>query len=113
MSSGIAVGLLTALAIGELIADKHPKMPDRTAPPGLIARFVSGGFSGAVICSAAGYDILTGIIVGGIGSLAGAFAGFEIRRLLTRDLSLPNLLVALTEDAVAIALGLFFVDPRF
>lgn len=32
-----------ALAAAELVADKHPKTPKRTGPPGLIARLVLGG----------------------------------------------------------------------
>src|ERR1700685_4762014 len=41
--------VLSVLAIGELIADKLPKTPSRKAPPGFIARIVTGGLSGAAI----------------------------------------------------------------
>jgi uncharacterized membrane protein len=44
-----SVIILTLLAIGELAADKLPQTPSRTAPLGLIARIVTGGFAGACI----------------------------------------------------------------
>ena len=48
------VAILSALAAIELIADKLPQTPSRTAPPGLIARIVTGGFTGACIAAGAG-----------------------------------------------------------
>jgi uncharacterized membrane protein len=47
-----SVAIFTLLAIAELVADKLPKTPSRTSPPGLIARIVTGGLTGA--CVAAG-----------------------------------------------------------
>jgi uncharacterized membrane protein len=35
-----AAAILTLFALVELVTDKLPKTPSRTAPPGLIARFV-------------------------------------------------------------------------
>src|SRR5580700_6484061 len=47
MSSTAAVVVFTLLALVELVADQLPSTPSRTAPPGLIARIVLGGLSGA------------------------------------------------------------------
>jgi uncharacterized membrane protein len=44
-----AVIILSLLALTELILDKLPNTPNRTAPPGLIARIVTGGFTGACV----------------------------------------------------------------
>src|SRR5262245_16106551 len=44
--------LLTLIAIGELITDKLPKTPSRTAPVGLIARLALGGMTGATLAAA-------------------------------------------------------------
>jgi uncharacterized membrane protein len=49
-----AVAIFTLLAVVELVADKLPRTPSRTAPPGLIARIVLGGLTGA--CVAAGAE---------------------------------------------------------
>ena len=47
LASPIAVGVLTVLAIGELISDQLPKTPSRKVPPQFIARIVTGGLAGA------------------------------------------------------------------
>ena len=44
--------IFTLFALVELVTDKLPKTPSRTAPPGLIARILLGGLSGACITSA-------------------------------------------------------------
>jgi uncharacterized membrane protein len=35
-----SVGIFTVVALAEIVADKLPQSPSRTAPPGLIARTV-------------------------------------------------------------------------
>lgn len=49
-----SVVVFTALAVVEVVADKLPKMPSRTAPPGLIVRIVMGGLTGACVAAAGG-----------------------------------------------------------
>lgn len=44
-----SVAIFTLLAAGELVADKLSSMPNRTSPPGLIARMVTGGVTGACV----------------------------------------------------------------
>jgi len=44
-----AVIILSLLALTELILDKLPNTPNRTAPLGLIARIVTGGLTGACV----------------------------------------------------------------
>src|SRR4030095_16921476 len=46
--------IFTLLAAVELVADKLPKAPKRTAPPGLIARIVMGGLTGACVATGRG-----------------------------------------------------------
>src|SRR6185369_2843740 len=47
-----SVIIFTVLAVAELVADKLPNTPSRTAPVGLIARIVTGGLTGACIAAA-------------------------------------------------------------
>ena len=108
MGSTMAVAILSLLAVGELVADKLPTVPKRTAPAPLIARLVTGGFSGACFCAAAGKSLLAGTLLGGIGGIVGAFLGYDIRRRL--DLHIKDLVVAICEDAIAIGLALFLVS---
>ena len=112
LSSPIAVGAFTLLAVGELIADKHPKMTARTAFPGLAARLVTGGFCGLVLSSVTGNGMALGLILGVIGALAGTFGGYYIRRYLGQKLDVNDVLIAIPEDLIAIGLGFLLVCPR-
>jgi len=102
------VAILTLLALLELVADKLPRTPSRTAPPGLIARIVMGGLTGACIASGGAQ----GIVLGAVGGIAGCFIGYSARTGLVRALRIRDLYVALVEDFVAIA-GSLWVVARF
>jgi uncharacterized membrane protein len=108
IESTIAVAILSVLAIGELIADKLPMTPKRTAPAPLMARIITGGLCGACLCAATGQSLIAGGLLGGIGGIVGAFLGYGIRRRL--DLHFKDLGVALCEDVVAVGLALFLVS---
>jgi uncharacterized membrane protein len=110
MGSTPAVAFFAVLAIGELIADKLPSAPSRLKPLGLIARFVFGGLSGAGVAVAGGQSITGGAILGAAGGIAGAFAGYRVRTGLVKAFKAPDYVIALLEDAVAIAGGLFIVS---
>lgn len=97
-------------AVGELIADKLPQIPKRTAAFPLIARIVFGGLCGACLCASASQSIVIGAICGAIGGVAGAFAGYEIRRRLVINLKMPDTLVALVEDLITIGFAFLFVS---
>jgi uncharacterized membrane protein len=112
MGSKAAVAVFTVLAIAELVADQLPSSPARTAPPGLIARFVLGALSGAAIALAGGQTLVLGALLGAFGGVLGAFAGYQARTRLVKLLSVRDLVVALAEDAVAIGAALF-ITSRF
>ena len=103
-----AVAILSVLAISELIADKLPMIPKRTAPAPLIARIVTGGLCGASLFAGVGKSLLTGTLLGGIGGIVGAFLGYGIRRRLA--LYIKDLVVAVCEDVIAVGLALFLVS---
>ena len=104
-----AIAITSLLAIGELVADKLPSIPNRTEPGSLAARAVSGALCGAALCAAAKESAGAGAVLGGLGAVAGAFAGYEIRRKAVRALEAPDFTVALAEDAVAIGSAALFV----
>ena len=110
MGSTVAVAIFSLLAIGELIGDKWPGTPARTALAPLLARIVMGGLCGECLCASAGQSLVIGAVLGGIGGVVGAFAGYEIRRRLVNKLHIKDLFVALCEDLVAIALACFLVS---
>ena len=107
-----AVIILSLLAISELIFDKLPNTPNRTAPPGLIARIMTGGFTGACVSLGGGQSAFVGAGLGVIGGIVGCFGGYHARAWLVRFLRLPDFNVALLEDLVAIG-GSLFIVSRF
>jgi uncharacterized membrane protein len=111
IESTVALATFSILAAGELIADLFPNIPRRTAPLPLLARILSGGFCGACLCSAANRSSQVGAILGAVGALTGAFAGYEIRRRLVSKLGIADRFVALSEDLIAISLAAFSLWP--
>src|ERR1700686_3073759 len=82
MGSIITVVIFSLLALFELFVDLQPSTPKRTAPVPLGARILTGGLCGACLCGASNQSLIIGAILGGIGGVMGAFAGYEIRRRL-------------------------------
>jgi uncharacterized membrane protein len=109
MGSRAAVAIFSTFAIGELIADKLPTTPKRTAFAPLLARILLGGLGGASFSAAAGKSLFVGALLGGIGGVIGAFVGYEIRRRIVNNLHIKDIFVAICEDLVAIALAYFLV----
>ena len=107
-----AVIILSLLAITEIILDKLPNTPNRTAPPGLIARIVTGGLTGACVSLGGGQSAFVGAGLGLIGGIDGCFAGYQARARLVRSLHQPDFNVALLEDLVAIG-GSLLIVSRF
>jgi uncharacterized membrane protein len=100
----------TVLAVGELIADKLPKTPARTAPLGLIARIAFGGLCGWALATSIAGNPSIAANVGVAGALIGTFAGYNIRKTLVTRIHIPDFAVALVEDIIAIGGGLLIVS---
>ena len=112
VGSKVAVGLFSLGALGELVSDKLPKTPSRLKQPGFSVRIVMGAFCGLVLATAASLPIIFGIILGGVGAVAGTYLGYFARTRATAKFGLPDLPVALAEDVVCIA-GSFLVASLF
>jgi len=113
LGSRTATIILSLLALAELVADKLPKTPKRTNLVPLVFRAITGGFSSMAICASAHQSPIIGTFVGVLGSIAGAFAGYEIRHRLVEAFGLPDFGVAVAEDLVAIGGGLLIVSQMF
>ena len=110
LSYRFSLVVFTILALGELIADKLPQIPNRTNPGPLAARAIFGAGCGAALCAAAQAPPLWGAIPGGLGGITGGFAGYFVRRWLTVTKYLPDLPVALAEDLIAVGGGICIVS---
>ncbi len=104
MASWWAVAGWSVLALVEFVTDQLPSTPSRKVPPQFIARVVSGAFCGAVLGTAGG-GLLLPLIAGGLGAVIGTLGGAEARARLAASFGRDRP-AALTEDAVAIVLGL-------
>jgi uncharacterized membrane protein len=71
-----SVAIFTLLAVVELVADKLPQTPNRTSPPGLMARVIMGGLTGACIAVGGGQGVFLDAMAGVAGGVAGCFRRF-------------------------------------
>ncbi len=110
LGSTVTVAIVTLLAIGEIIADKLPTTPSRTSAFPLIGRILTGGLCGAAICAAGNATIAMGAAVGAVGGVIGAYAGYFVRHWLVQSAILPDRVVAVAEDLIAIGGGLLIVS---
>jgi uncharacterized membrane protein len=99
-----ALTIATAMAVGEMIMDKTSIAPDRTIAPSLAWRIASGAVVGGSLAAAKRKPAAWGALAGGLGALAGSYAGFHLRRKLSQKV--PPTAAAIAEDAIAIGSGL-------
>ena len=104
-SRPITVAIFTVLALGELVGDKLPNTPARISPFPLAARIGFGGLVGALAATALHGSWIEGALLGCLGAVCGSYAGYFVRRWLTRELGMKDLYVALVEDALTIGLS--------
>ncbi|MBC8102656.1 MAG: DUF4126 family protein [Cytophagales bacterium] len=109
-----AAFLLPLLATGELIGDKLPAAPNRTDPPSVIFRTLSGASVGAALCdqeSGKGARVV-GALLGAAGAIAGTYAMFYLRRTASRRTPLPDWVLGIAEDAAAFGIGLTLLREK-
>jgi uncharacterized membrane protein len=94
--------VFTVLALGELVADKLPGTPDRTAIGPLLARIFFGGLAGCVVAASLNGSEAEGMILGVGGALVGAFGGYLIRREIVLRSGSKDWPVAVAEDLVTV-----------
>lgn len=93
------------LGIGELVADKLPQMPDRTAKGGPIIKAGAAALCGAAIYQAESKKAITGAIVGGLAALASTYVFCYIRKAVSNKTGVRDVYIGAAEDALAIATG--------
>jgi uncharacterized membrane protein len=110
MGSTSAVAIFTLLALLELVADQLPTTPARTSALGLSARAFTGLLTGACLAFAGRTSPGLGALLGAAGAIAGAFGGYRARVGLVRALRVPDVVIAVLEDLIAIGVGLLVVS---
>jgi uncharacterized membrane protein len=103
--SGRRRAAILLATVGEVIGDKTPAVTDRTAPPALAGRVVSGAYTGGVIGGPGGAAIAA-LIAG-----TGTFATYRVRAEIVRRSGLPDPVVAVAEDVVALVAAAVATRP--
>jgi len=101
--------VFTLLAAAELVADKLPHTPARTAALGLSARIFFGGACGLAIATSTGTNLFSSVLLAAIGAVIGAFAGYHTRYFIVSKANVPDFVVAVAEDLITIAGGLLIL----
>lgn len=104
LASPWAAGILTLLALAELVTDQLPSTPSRKVPVQFGTRLVVGGAAGWAI-GLAGGAALIGAVAGVGGAAIGTLGGAALRARLAAGLR-RDLPAALIEDAAAIGLAI-------
>ncbi|GAB3000967.1 glycine zipper 2TM domain-containing protein [Mycobacterium bourgelatii] len=103
-ASLVAAVIFSVLAVGELINDKLPKTPPRTATPVFAVRLIMGGLAGAILGTAWHYK-WSSLGAGVIGAVLGTLGGYQARKALVAKNGGNDLPIALLEDSVAVLGG--------
>jgi uncharacterized membrane protein len=102
--------LIGLMAVGEMAADKDPRIPNRTDPAPLAGRLMSGALTAAAIASPG--RRYRAAAAGAVGAVWGTYGLYHLRRLATGRLGVPNAVAGLVEDALAVAVGMALLSGR-
>ncbi|NIJ05906.1 DUF4126 family protein [Frigoribacterium faeni] len=96
--------IAVAAGAGELVGDKLPSTPSRVAGGALFGRIAAGAVVGLAMGTTQlrADRRLQGALVGAAGALVGSFAGYLGRKAVVERTGLPDLAVALVEDALTV-----------
>jgi len=96
---------LIAAAVAEMVLDKIPLMPSRASLLPLVARGLAGAWVANTIMKEEGEDNPWAVPIGAAVAMGVAAAAPRIRGLLRVALGVPDVVLGLAEDALAIKLG--------
>lgn len=97
--------VLSLAAIGEIIADKLPRTPNRTALGPFLGRLIAGGITGAAVVQLAHINAWIGAGLGVVGAVLGTFGAFHARRWLGKTTGIRDQYIGALEDVIAIAVA--------
>jgi uncharacterized membrane protein len=107
LQSNLAATGLKLLAGAEMVADKTPGMPNRTDPPALLGRALSGALIGGTLYKAGkNRQVAVGAVVGSLAAVAATFASFHLRKTLGAQTQVPDTALALAEDVATLSSSL-------
>jgi uncharacterized membrane protein len=105
LSGGRLSATLALAALGEIVADKLPKTPNRTDAPAMVMRALSGAFAGAAVSGRGSDARIRGAVLGGLAAIGVSYGMYYLRGWLVKRSGLPDAVVAVGEDAIALTLA--------
>jgi uncharacterized membrane protein len=96
---------MALMAAGEMIADKLPFIPNRTAVFPLVTRAVSGALSGTAFVKARKGSVALGALIGSLAAVGASYGAYKLRKSLGKKLHVPDPVIAVAEDALVAACG--------
>lgn len=108
----VTATVLKVIAAGEMVADKLPSTPDRTAPPVLLGRLLSGALVGAAWYKSRHGSAIGGGLLGGLVAVGATFVSYALRTGISKQAGLPIALVGVGEDALVLAGGTALVQGQ-
>ena len=98
-------GALAVAAMGEMLVDKVPGVPARSSLVGLVPRALAGAWVARTVLEEAGEEDPYAMAKGAGVAVAVALAAPMARAALRTVLGLPDFVVGLAEDGLALKLG--------
>lgn len=95
------------LAVGEMMADKFPNVPNRTFFPALLGRSGTAALTGAALSEASGEEPINGAVASAVAAIAATYITFYLR--LTVQKVLPTPIAGLLEDVLLLGAGLYLL----
>jgi uncharacterized membrane protein len=89
-----AARFVSLAAAGEMLADKSPWIPDRTATLPLAGRALLGSLSAVAYAHHRRHPLLSHGAVGAAAAVISTFAAFHVRRMAKEHLNVPDAIVA-------------------
>jgi uncharacterized membrane protein len=101
-----AVAIVLGVAtLAELVVDKLPRTPNRTALGPFVGRLLFGGLAGAALVEVGRLNPWIGAACGVVGAICGTFGMFHARRFAGRATGLRDPYIGAVEDVIAIAIA--------
>ncbi len=98
-------GFMGAMCL-EFLMDKLPFAPNRTSLLALLPRIVSGSVAGAWLAKSRQSNLKQGAVIGGIAAIIAAYVGLSLRKGTKKLTHLPDVIIAMGEDALASKMAL-------
>ena len=111
MQKPVTAKILLGLAVAEMFGDKMPDAGDRTDPPILAGRALSGALIGATLYKSQQGSVFSGALIGSLTAMASAFVTLPLRLELIDALDNP-VLAGMVEDAAVVVSSLAVVNAR-